>query len=93
MAVTTTLYRGGYVEIACLAADTKPTENIATGSIAVEVDTGKVYFFDSESAEWIEQFSFQPEDSAAKSVSLTKSVAPAKTEEEETPAEEEANER
>lgn len=91
--VSTTLYKGGYVEIACLAADTKPTDGIATGSICVEVDTGKVYFYDSEGAEWVEQFSFQPEDSNAKSVSLKKGAAPANTEEEETPAEEEPNER
>lgn len=80
--VSTTLYKGGYVEIACLAADTKPTDGIATGSICVEVDTGKVYFYDSEGAEWVEQFSFQG-DSAAKSVSLTKSAAPEEAKEDE----------
>lgn len=48
-----------YVELAGLAADEKPTDNIATGSICQEVDTGKVFFFDEESEEWVEQFSFQ----------------------------------
>lgn len=47
-----------YKEIACLSSDEKPDENIATGSICVEVDTGKVYFFDEENS-WTEQFSFQ----------------------------------
>ena len=46
-----------YVELACLSTDTKPTANIATGSIAVEADTGKTFFFDG--SDWVEQFSFQ----------------------------------
>ena len=46
-------------EIFCLSTDAKPTENLATGSILVEVDTGKVYFFNSASTTWVEQFSFQ----------------------------------
>ena len=48
-----------YVEIFCLAADTKPTSKIANGSIAVEIDTGKVFFFNEEGGAWVEQFSFQ----------------------------------
>ena len=51
--------KGGYVEIAGLSTDSKPTENIATGSIFVEVDTGKVYFFNAAASTWVEQFSFQ----------------------------------
>lgn len=53
-----------YIEVACLSTDTKPTANIATGSILTETDTGKVYFFDEAGAagsEWVEQFSFQGE--------------------------------
>lgn len=46
-----------YVEAGCLSTDTKPTAGIATGSIAIEADTGDVYFFDGTS--WVEQFSFQ----------------------------------
>lgn len=46
-----------YVELACLSTDTKPTANLATGSIAVESNTGKVFFFDG--SDWVEQFSFQ----------------------------------
>lgn len=57
--VAITLTKGGYVEMAGLSTDAKPTVNIATGSIFVEVDTGKVYFFNSDGAEWVEQFSFQ----------------------------------
>lgn len=47
------------VEIHCLSSDTKPTANIANGSICVEVDTGKVYFFNEAGSAWVEQFSFQ----------------------------------
>lgn len=48
-----------YVEYAGLSADTKPTGNFMTGSIFVEVDTGKVYFYNAAGSEWVEQFSFQ----------------------------------
>lgn len=34
------------VEIACKSSDTKPSENIVSGSLALEVDTGDVYAFD-----------------------------------------------
>ena len=51
-----------YVEISCISTDVKPTEDILTGSILTETDTGVVYFFDEDSGEWIEQFSFQPEE-------------------------------
>lgn len=47
------------VEIACLSTDDKPTAGIATGSICVEVNTGKVFFFNEASGAWVEQFSFQ----------------------------------
>lgn len=51
--------KGGYAEYAGLSTDSKPTEGVATGSIFVEVDTGKVYFYNSDGAAWVEQFSFQ----------------------------------
>ena len=35
-----------YVEIACLHDDTKPTGGMATGSLAMEVDTGDIYAYD-----------------------------------------------
>lgn len=41
-----------YVELACLSTDTKPTVNIVTGSLALEVDTGDVYAFDEIGGEW-----------------------------------------
>ena len=41
-----------YVELACLSTDTKPTVNVVTGSLALEVDTGDVYAFDEENSEW-----------------------------------------
>ena len=39
-------------QIACLSTDTKPTENIVTGSTAIEVDTGNFYLFDESSSTW-----------------------------------------
>lgn len=45
-------------EVWCNSLDTKPT-NVPDGSIAVEKDTGKVFFFDEDSGDWVEQFSFQ----------------------------------
>lgn len=42
-----------YIEAFGLSTDTKPT-NAATGSKFTEVDTGKIYLFDSES-DWVEQ--------------------------------------
>lgn len=48
-----------YCEIYCLSTDVKPNNLIANGSILCEVDTGKVYFFNETSGEWVEQFSFQ----------------------------------
>ena len=51
-----------YIEGVGLSTDTKPTENILTGSIFTEVNTGKVYFFNEDGAagsQWVEQFAFQ----------------------------------
>ena len=43
-----------YIEGACVADDTKPTEGIVTGSKLVEADTGDVYMFyeDSTTPAW-----------------------------------------
>ena len=41
-----------YVELACLSTDTKPTADVCTGSLALEVDTGDVYAYDEHGAEW-----------------------------------------
>lgn len=43
-----------YYEFSGLSTDTKPTQNIATGSVFLEVDTSLAYFFDEESGEWVE---------------------------------------
>ena len=48
---TTNLY---YNEYAGLSTDTKPTQNEITGSVFIEVDTGKVYFFEEIGQTWIE---------------------------------------
>ena len=37
-----------------LSTDTKPTEGVRNGSKLIEMDTGKVYFFDAEGAQWLE---------------------------------------
>lgn len=47
-------YDKRYIEACGLSTDTKPNEDIITGSIFFEVDTSKAYFFDEESGEWKE---------------------------------------
>ena len=47
------------MEVWCTSSETKPTDKMSDGSIAVEIDTGKVFFFSESSGTWIEQFSFQ----------------------------------
>lgn len=42
-----------YISCACLSTDTKPTEDIVTGSSAIEVDTADAYLFDEVSGDWI----------------------------------------
>lgn len=56
--MTITFTSGGYNEYAGLSTDEKPTD-CATGSIFVEVNTGKVFFFNADAETWVEQFSFQ----------------------------------
>ena len=48
-----------YVEISGDSTDTKPTAGICDGSVFLESDTGKTYFFNEKSGDWVEQFSFQ----------------------------------
>lgn len=43
-----------YIEAAGLSTDNKPAGNLVTGSVFIEVDTGKAYFYDEESSAWIE---------------------------------------
>lgn len=50
-----------YNEFAGTSLDTKPTNGVGTGSIFVEVDTGKVFFYNEAGNTWVEQFSFQQE--------------------------------
>jgi len=50
-----------YNEFAGTSLDTKPTDGVGTGSIFVEVDTGKVFFYNEAGNTWVEQFSFQQE--------------------------------
>lgn len=47
-----------YIECFCISTDTKPVENLVTGSKCTEVDTGKEYLFNEVAAsgsEWVEQ--------------------------------------
>ena len=51
-----------YLELVGTSQDTKPTGDVITGSIFVEIDTGNVYFYNEDAtagSEWVEQFSFQ----------------------------------
>lgn len=41
-----------YYEFAGLSTDAKPTHNIGTGSLFLEVDTGEWYAFDETSGDW-----------------------------------------
>lgn len=43
-----------YIEAAGLSTDTKPTEDIITGSRFTEVNTGKEYRFDEVGGQWHE---------------------------------------
>lgn len=43
------------IQAVCTSEDTKPTEDITNGSLVLEMDTGKIYAFDEEGTEWIEQ--------------------------------------
>lgn len=37
-----------------LSSDSKPTENMANGSVFIEMDTSTLYFFDLANTEWQE---------------------------------------
>lgn len=43
-----------YIEGACLAADSKPTDGIANGSVCIEIDTGKIFMFNETGSAWAE---------------------------------------
>ena len=42
------------IQIACKSTDSKPTTGIVTGSLALEVDNGKIYAFDETGPTWAE---------------------------------------
>ena len=46
------------IELRGLSTDTKPTEvdgkDIQNGTVFIEMDTGKIYFYDLENQEWKE---------------------------------------
>lgn len=47
-----------YAELRGLSGDNKPTEvsgkSIGNGSAFIEIDTGKIYFYDAENEQWKE---------------------------------------
>lgn len=43
-----------YIEAFGLSTDSKPTTGVITGSVFVEVDTGKAYLFNEASSTWVE---------------------------------------
>lgn len=43
-----------YIEAFGLSTDSKPTADLVTGSVFVEVDTSKAYFFNESGSEWVE---------------------------------------
>lgn len=45
---------GNILEITGKSTDQKPTENISNGSSYIEIDTGKIYFYDKETEQWLE---------------------------------------
>lgn len=44
-----------YIEAAGLSTDSKPTADIVTGSVFVEVNTGDGYLFNEAAAAWVKQ--------------------------------------
>ena len=51
--VTPDSTRKKLVEVYCKSLDTKPTsEEWVTGSVLIEVDTGKAFFYEEEADEW-----------------------------------------
>lgn len=51
MSVSSTIY-GDYRG---LSTDEKPVKNVPNGSTYYEINTGKVFMFDLDNAQWIEQ--------------------------------------
>ena len=43
-----------YIEAFGLSTVSKPTTGVITGSVFVEVDTGKAYLFNEASSTWVE---------------------------------------
>lgn len=43
-----------YIEARGLSTDQKPYTDIANGSMYIEMDTGKVYFYDAANTQWRE---------------------------------------
>ena len=52
--ITMTSYGVNGTTYAGLSLDSKPTEGVSNGSVFIEMNTGKIYFYDAENAEWLE---------------------------------------
>lgn len=44
-----------------LSTDTKPTDGVRNGSVFIEIDSGKIYFYDEENSEWHEYIPASPD--------------------------------
>ena len=54
-----------FMEFRGLSTDAKPDEtkdNVGNGASFLEIDTGKLYFYNADSAEWVEFQSDEVED-------------------------------
>lgn len=51
--VTMTAYDGSVYQYVGLSTDDKPTD-VYNGSVFLEIDTNKVYFYDEDGADWLE---------------------------------------
>ena len=50
---------GNRITFAVNSADEKPSGELTNGSVCIEVDTGKIFLWDEEQGDWIEQFSIK----------------------------------
>ena len=48
----TSRFDGAWMEYRGLSTDTKPTAT--NGDLFIEIDTGKLYFYDEDSSDWVE---------------------------------------
>lgn len=83
-----------YLELAGLSTEDKPTSNVMTGSLFLEVDTGDVYAFDeTDDGEWYKICALGGGGSESNDISGTKSARTAAPEKDEPEEPEEGEEK